>query len=631
MCGITGFIDFTGKTDKQILAGMTDALIHRGPDDSGYEILNEANCSIGLGFRRLSIIDLSPLGHQPMFSDDRLLAIIFNGEIYNYKEIRAELEKENFHFRSNSDTEVILNAYTRWGIGCIKKFIGMFAIALFDGRVKKFYLIRDRAGVKPLFYHWNNSQFLFASELKALHKHPQFRKELNHDALGLYFQHAYIPAPHCIFQNTFKLLPGHYLEFDLTDKKFSLTKYWDVNDCYNQPALSISFDDALNETEKILTDAFQYRLVADVPVGVFLSGGYDSTAVTALLQKNRTDKIKTFTIGFHEEKFNEAVHAKKVAKHLGTEHTEYHCTYSDAFEIIPRLPEIYDEPFGDSSGIPTLLVSRIARQYVKVALSADAGDEIFCGYTKYIKGKKYLKLAHRFPDLFLKMAGNFLKLFSSESSGIGYPDKRKRLMNLLMNTNPAFATRMISQIMIWEEVQPMFRGKLNYLPSFHDDEMALSSSAPAINHFLAADYKTYLVDDILQKVDRATMAVSLEGREPFLDQRIVEFAARLPESFKLNNGVSKHILRQIVHRYVPEKIMQRPKMGFGVPVETWCRSELKHLLTDYISEERIRSEGIFDAPKISLMLKKYFAHGKIDFQRIWHLLMFEMWRERWMK
>jgi asparagine synthase (glutamine-hydrolysing) len=496
---------------------------------------------------------------------------------------------------------------------------------------KKLFLIRDRAGVKPLFYHWNHSQFLFASELKAFHRHPQFRKELNHDALGLYFQHAYIPAPHCIFKNTFKLLPGHYLEFDLTQKTFSASKYWDVNDCYHQPLLDISFDEAVNEAEKILTDAFQYRLVADVPVGVFLSGGYDSTAVTALLQKNRTDKIKTFTIGFHEEKYNEAVFAKKVAEHLGTEHTEYHCTYSDAFDIIPRLPEIYDEPFGDSSGIPTLLVSRIARQHVKVALSADAGDEIFCGYTKYIKGKKYLELAHRFPGLFLTLAGKLLKLFSNESADIGYPDKRKRLMNLLLNTNPAYATRMISQIMIWEEVQPMFRNSPNYLRSFHDDEEALSASAPAINHFLAADYKTYLVDDILQKVDRATMAVSLEGREPFLDQRIVEFAARLPESYKLNHGVSKYILRHIVHKYVPEKIMQRPKMGFGVPVETWCRNELKHLLTDFISEERINREGIFDTQKISSMLNRYLAHGKVDFQRIWHLLMFEMWRERWMK
>ena len=632
MCGITGFIDFTGSSDAAVLTQMADALLHRGPDHSGHEIFSENDFTLGLGFRRLSIIDLSPLGHQPMFSGDGNLCIIFNGEIYNYKEIRAELEKENFRFKSYSDTEVILNAYMRWGISCLKKFIGMFAIALYDKARRKFFLIRDRVGVKTLFYYRNNQQFLFASELKAFHRHPSFRKELNDDALGLYFQHGYIPAPHCIFKNTFKLLPGHILEFNLDENNFSLEKYWDVTDAYNQPKLKIDFEEARKETEKILASAFLYRMVADVPVGVFLSGGYDSTAVTALLQKNSTEKIKTFTIGFHEEKFNEAKYAKEVAEHLGTEHTSYECTYSDAFEILPKLPDIYDEPFGDHSGIPTTLVSKIARQHVKVALSADAGDEIFCGYTKYIKAKKYFTLLNMFPSVIGALAGNALKLFLRDSgTEISSPDKKRRLANLLQHLNPVYASRMISQAMIEEEVQQLFRNKINHTATFFDEEDAVNDSNSTAEHIMALDYKTYMVDDILQKVDRATMSVSLEGREPFLDQRVIEFVARLPFEYKLKNGVSKYILRQIVHQYVPEKIMSRPKMGFSVPVEEWCQHELKDLLLTYVNQDKISQEGIFDSKKVTQLLKKYFAGEKVDFQRIWFLLMFEMWREKWMK
>jgi len=340
MCGITGFVDFNGNSNIQTLKSMSDALLHRGPDDEGHEIINHHKTQIGFGFRRLAIIDLSPDGR---------LTIIFNGEIYNHAELRTILESKGHSFKSHSDTEVILHSYMQWGISCIEKFTGMFAIALHDSHQEKLFLIRDRAGVKPLFWYFKNDLMLFGSELKVFHQHDAFKKEIDRGALSLYFQHGYIPAPHCIFCDTYKLIPGHFLTIDLKNKNVQTTCYWNVTDFYNKPKLKISESDAIEETEKILSKAFKYRMVADVPVGVFLSGGYDSSLVTALLQKDSMQKIKTFTIGFEEESYNEAPHARKVAAHLGTEHHEFTCTYQEAMDIIPLIPEISDEPLADSS------------------------------------------------------------------------------------------------------------------------------------------------------------------------------------------------------------------------------------------------------------------------------------------
>lgn len=640
MCGISGFIDFNRKSSTEILISMADMLIHRGPDDKGYELFEENTYQAGLGFRRLSIIDLSPTGHQPMFlsegqagPEDKNLCIVFNGEIYNYREIRAELETLGLSFKSNSDTEVILQSYKKWGKDCVKKFIGMFSIALYDKTEQKIVLFRDRPGVKPLFYYYKNGLFLFSSELKCFHRHPGFQKKIDFDALSLYFSHGYISAPYTIFKNAQKLIPGHILTLDLKTRSVSTEKYWDVNDYYNQPRLKISYNEAKEETEKILTSAFQYRMVADVPVGVFLSGGYDSSAVTALLQKNSAQKIKTFTIGFHEQEFNEAQYAKEIAKHLGTEHYEHYCTSREALDIVPTLAEVYDEPFGDSSSIPTTLVSKIARQHVKVALSADGGDEIFCGYSKYTKGVKYYSALNKIPQPLTRLAGGIMELLQPKSrKDYSVPDRYEKLKLVLQKREPVYAFNIVTEVFTFLETQRIMIPALKYLNTPFDENDLLNENNDLLSRFQATEYKTYMVDDILQKVDRATMSVSLEGREPFLDQRIIEWVAKLPSEFKLQHGVTKFILKDIVHKYIPAKIMDRPKMGFMVPVALWFRNELKEFLLHYLDKERIRKQGIFKPEEIDNMVQSYFAQKKNgDFQRIWYLLAFQMWYERWME
>jgi len=533
MCGITGFLDFNKKSALEMLRQMSATLHHRGPDDEGNEIIQHPNVAIGMGFRRLAIIELSSAGHQPMKSADGNFTIIFNGEIYNHAELRKQLEQEGLSFRSQSDTEVILQSFSRWGISCIQKFIGMFAIALYDSKEEKVYLIRDRAGVKPIYWYFKNDLFLFGSELKAFHRHPSFQKEIDHGAISLYFQHGYIPAPHCIFKNTYKLLPGHYLTIDLRSKEIRNSCYWDVSDFYNKPKLAISETEAITETEKILTKAFNYRMVADVPVGIFLSGGYDSSLVTALLQKERTQKLKTFTIGFEQESYNEAKHARKVAEHLGTEHYEYTCTYKEAMDIIPMLPEISDEPLADSSLIPTYLVSKMARKQVTVALSADGGDETFAGYTKYAKATDYLNKLQKLPSI-AKTAAQIPALLwkMTSSNSLSIPDRADKLQLILRAKHPVEAFNIITQGMTQNEVSSLLMNHITFPLSAFDDFDKLKAPE-LLDNFLWLDYKTFLSDDILQKVDRATMAVSLEGREPLLDHNIIEWAAQLPSAFKL--------------------------------------------------------------------------------------------------
>ena len=406
MCGIVGFCSNYKRTDVEVLTSMRDALTHRGPDDMGTYIDTENN--VGLAHRRLSILDLSPLGHQPMSNEKGSIWVTYNGEIYNYKEVREELIRIGYTFKSNSDTEVLIKAFEQWGIECINKFIGMFAIAVWDKRTKKLYLIRDRVGVKPLYYYRKNGVFLFGSELKALMKHPDFHKEIDYNILPLYLRYGFISSPHTIFKNTFKIRPGHYL--CVSNNSITEVKYWDIADYYNAVPLNKSEDEVAEELEDILIDSFKYRLISDVPVGVFLSGGIDSTIVTTLLQKNIDTKLKTFTIGFIEDRFNEAESAKKIAKFLGTDHTEYYLSEKDALEIIHKLPDIYDEPFGDQSGIPTYLVSKLARRDVTVALSADGGDELFCGYRRYRSIIKIKDFISNYPKPIKK---SFMKVFSS--------------------------------------------------------------------------------------------------------------------------------------------------------------------------------------------------------------------------
>ncbi|MBS1765364.1 MAG: asparagine synthase (glutamine-hydrolyzing) [Bacteroidetes bacterium] len=630
MCGISGFADFGGNGNIALLKAMADALVHRGPDDSGYEISDIGSCRIGLGFRRLAIIDLTAGGHQPMYDQSRNVCLIFNGELYNHKEVRRTLEQQGCRFKSESDTEVFLQAYLHFGIKCIELFRGMFAIALLDRNKDSLYLIRDRAGVKPLFWYHHEQTLLFASELKSFHHHPRFRKEIHEGALSLYFQHGYIPAPYCIFKHTRKLLPGHYLHINLSNGKTKEVCYWDVTDFYNKPKLNISFEDAITETEKVIQESCNYRMVADVPVGVFLSGGYDSSLVTALIQKNRTQKLKTFTISFEEEKYNEAQYAKKVAAHLGTEHFEYACTYKEAMDIIPMLPHMYDEPFADSSALPTYLVSKMARQQVTVALSADGGDETFAGYTKYAKATNYLNKLQAIPSPFKTLAqlpAWFWKLFSQN---ISIPDRANKLQLILKAKHPVEAFNIITQAMTQQEVSRLLKVNASF-PTTAFDEFDKLNSADLLDNFLWLDYKTFLADDILQKVDRATMAVSLEGREPLLDHKLTEWAAQLPATFKLNGNTGKNILRQITHKHIPASIMDREKMGFNIPYENWFRNDLKDFLLDTITPSKIKSQNLLNESVILEMINYFYSGKNTDFQRLWSVLNFQLWFDKWMK
>ncbi len=633
MCGISGYIDFSRKTQKDTLEKMNRTLAHRGPDGEGYGIYNNEDAAIGFGHRRLSIIDLSEGGSQPQTFEG--LHITFNGEIYNYEEIRQELQQKGHKFNSNSDTEVILHAYKEWGSNALQRFIGMFAFTIYDENSNKIFACRDRAGVKPFFYYWNEGLFLFASELKAIMQHPNFVKEINIDAAAAYMQLGYVPAPHCIFNNTNKLKPGHFIEINIKKQTLNVQQYWNVYDAYNKPVLKIDLPDAIAETEKLLDSSFQYRMVSDVPVGVFLSGGYDSSCVTALLQKNKSDKIKTFTIGMPDAGLNEAPFAKEIAAHLGTDHTEYYCTAKEAIEIIPQLPFFYDEPFADSSAIPTTLVSKVAKEKVTVALSADAGDEIFAGYNRYDYMEKYGKKLQNMPGILRRSTAAIMNRIPANSIPLLnkkylFSSRYEKLKTLLANPSEKNILLSLSKQMSENEIGNLFLNSINQITSAFDSKELEKTNYSNLAYMMAIDYQTYLPDDILQKVDRATMSVSLEGREPFLDQRIIEWAAQLPMAYKYNNGNKKFIIKEIVHQYLPKKMMDRPKMGFGIPIAKWLQTDLKHFVDEYLSETFIEKQNIFNPNEIK-KIKNSFYFGKIErAEKIWYLLMFQMWYDKWM-
>lgn len=631
MCGIAGFCDFSKKSSNNILKNMTDVLHHRGPDDSGYFWDESEYAQIALGHRRLSILDLSAHGHQPMFFEH--LEIVFNGEVYNFKEIKKELLELGYDFYSDSDTEVILKSYHQWGIKAVDKFNGMFAIVFYDKKANKLLFIRDRAGVKPFYYYKKDSLILFSSELKSFHKHPKFQKEINKSSLSLYLQFGYIPEPHSIFENSYKLKAGHYIEIDLKSQNFEEKKYWNVVDFYNKAKLDISQDEAIEKTEELLKSSFEYRMVSDVPVGVFLSGGYDSSVVTAILQNQRSEKLNTFTIGFKEKGFDEAPYAKEVAKYLGTNHTEYYCTQKDALEIIPKLCELYDEPFGDSSAIPTTLVSQLARKYVTVSLSADGGDEIFAGYSKYTTTMQYFNKFNSIPNSIKSLISFGMDNINPKHIPIlnktyNFATRYEKINAILKAKNSVEAMKYTSEYFTKKERNKLLKVDFDNLATNFDIQIANTNDE--INQMLAIDYKTYMLDDILTKVDRATMSVSLEGREPLLDYRLIEFVSQLPSDLKYKNGDKKWLLKQITHKYLPKKMMDRPKQGFGVPLTEWFRDELKEYFMIYLDEKRIEKEGLFDSKEIIRLRDSYLLGNKENVQKLWFLLMFEMWYEKWM-
>lgn len=635
MCGITGFVDYKGNSSPEILKAMTDSLVHRGPDDEGYLYETSGSYQLALGHRRLSIIDLSPLGHQPMNIDG--LSIVFNGEIYNYAEIKSELEKEGIFFTTASDTEVILKSYRKWGAACLEKFIGMFAFVIYDRNRQHLFCVRDRAGVKPFYYLFKDGYFAFASELKAFAKNPNIELAVDKDAIQSFLSYGSVITPMSVYKNVLKLEPGHSLTLHLASKTIENNCYWSVFDAYQQPALKMDEKDVLLHTEELLRSACNYRMVADVPVGVFLSGGYDSSIVTALIQSDRSLPVKTFTIGFNEDKFNEAKFAKKVAEHLGTDHTEYYCSEREALDIIPQLPQWYDEPFGDSSAIPTILVSRLARKKVTVALSADAGDEVFGGYTRFFYAKKLHDYFHLLQSF--GAAGLFSGICKAiPSDKIPFTDniahfdnKYLKLLEMSGKKHPAECLDIMEKFLMPSELKKYTHlvSKSNNLSSVFSFQKIINGDA--LNNLFAFDYRMYLMDDILVKVDRATMSVSLEGREPLLDHRLVEFLARIPSEIKVRNNHPKYILKKIVHKYIPEEIMNRPKMGFSVPLTKWLRTDLRELLNDYLSEDALKKSNIFNYKNIAAIKSSFLNGRNSHLYQLWNILMYQMWAGYWKK
>ena len=639
MCRIVGFWDFSYKNSydiKKVLVSMRDTMIHGGPDDAGVYL--DTKNGLSLGHRRLSILDLSSAGHQPMEFDN--LVITYNGEVYNYREVKKELEKYGYSFFSNSDTEVILKAFHKWGFDAVHKFRGMFAFAIWDKKKRRLILCRDRVGIKPFYWYWKDGLFMFSSELKAFHQHPKFNKTLNFKALSLFLQYGYITSPYSIFEYANKLEPGHFLIIEESGK-IKKEKYWDIENYFLKGIqeknlwLKRSEEDLAEELENILTESFKLRLVSDVPVGMFLSGGIDSTTVSALLAKEGV-KLKTFTIGFYEKEYNEAPYAKKVAEHLGTDHTELYCTPKEAFEIIPKIPELYDEPFGDSSAIPTYLVSKLAKTQVKVSLSADGGDEQFCGYTRYwLITDRINRLSNlpfrdtlRFlldlvsPEFALK-AYNLLKPVLPKYTN--FRDKYIKLRNVLKAKDLLDQYDLSLKIFLEEDLTKL---GLNFHVSMVNKFS--KNSFDSYSSLMLFDAKTYLPDDILVKVDRATMGVALEGREPFLDHKILEWTSRLPSQFKYKNGQSKYLLRKVLYKYIPPELIDRPKQGFGVPVYEWFKKDLKDLYLDYLNEDEIKKGEIFDPQEVKKLLEDYLGNKGVNHNKLWLLFIFEQWRKRWL-
>ena len=631
MCGIVGFINKNKSTD--VIHDMLKIQLYRGPDNSG--VYFDEKSGVHFGHNRLSIQDISSQGNQPFISDCENYVIVFNGEVYNFESIRKELKLLGYIFISNSDTEVILYSYKEWGIECIKKFIGMFAFAILDKTKDKLFLVRDRAGIKPIYYYLNENQFIFSSEIKSFHKHPEFKKEQNLEALPYFFQFGYIPAPYTIFKNCFKLETGHYLELRIDNLEFKITKYWDVNDFYLEKKISKNEDEILEDIEKILDNAIGLRMISDVPIGVFLSGGYDSSLVASILANKQGKKINTFTIGFDDKKYNEAEHAKAIAEYLGTSHTEYYMKHSDMLDLVEELPFYYDEPFGDSSVLPTMIVSKLAKQSVTVALSADGGDETFCGYSKYFFLNKFQNIfSNNFMRTVLKTG---LNLFSENT--VEYINGK--LPKNIKQTNIKDKYTKFKRTINSNNLKEMFENASSYVDKKEIVKFLKVSknkklfkkwekieNLEFLNTMMATDYKLFMNDDVLTKVDRATMSVSLEGREPLLDHRIIEYMARVPLDIKYKNNQGKYLLRQILYKYLPKELVDKPKSGFQIPLNEWLREDLKPLVIKYLDESKL-DKNIFNIEKIT-SLKQIFFEGEDIGTTIWFILMYQMWKEKWL-
>lgn len=652
MCGIAGLLVPPGRQSleehlRAQIRHMSTTLAHRGPDDSGEWVDGEAQ--IALGHRRLSILDLSPLGHQPMTSESGRFVIVYNGEVYNYRDLRRDLEKCGHAFRSQSDTEVLLSGIEEWGVEeTLKRSNGMFALGLWDRAERTLSLARDRLGQKPLYFGTTHAGFVFASELKAIRSTPGFEAKIDQSALTEFFRHNYVPAPMSIYRGISKILPGTWLTVSAQDPKkqeggWSLDgpkAYWSAESAA-QNGLNDVFDgdeaEALDRLDTLLRDAVKMRLISDVPLGAFLSGGIDSTVITALMQAQSQRPVKTFSIGFTEESYNEAPHAKAVAEHLGTEHAELYVTPNEARNVIPELPRIYDEPFSDSSQIPTCLVSRFARQHVTVALSGDGGDEMFGGYARYQLARNLWQRIDRAPVAVRRVAVTGTQLIpdslwdvsfgwltrSGTVGRAGRPRDKVRALREVLDASSADAlyARMISH---WYKPERLLAAGV--VPASLKSEVDGVAPVGDFPHrMMLRDTEGYLPDDILVKVDRASMAVGLEARSPLLDHRVMEYAWQLPLTLRTGSGNEKRLLRELAYRYVPKDLLERPKMGFGVPVGDWIKGPLREWSESLLSENRLRREGLLDAKTVRRVWNEHLTGQGAWPYHLWDILMFQAW------
>jgi asparagine synthase (glutamine-hydrolysing) len=647
MCGIAGYLTLGGRAElatPQVITHMTDAILHRGPDSGGG--WQDVEAGIALGMRRLAIIDLTPAGAQPMASADGNYVIVFNGEIYNFQELRARLEAEGRapSWRGHSDTEVLLAAIDAWGLtSALQAAVGMFALALWDRRERTLSLSIDRFGEKPLYYGWNGNSFLFGSELKSFVVFPGWSGEVDREALSLFLRFAYVPAPHAIYRGIRKLEPGALAVLRLDDvhggaRGPKLSHYWSAREAIAHAKarpLALPEAEAVDGFEQVLAEAVKARMVSDVPLGAFLSGGFDSSAVVAMMQSQSSRPVKTFSIGFTERGYDEAPFAKKVARHLGTDHTEMYVTPRETMDVIPLLPRMYDEPFADSSQIPTYLVAKLARQHVTVALSGDAGDELLGGYARYFISNKTLPTINRLPLFARKLAAGGINALGSDGwdllyraltlrRGKGYVgDRALKFANLLAMPSPMDGYRAI--ISSWQNPNELVRGTKEPVTALNNPA-ALPSGLSFVEQMMFLDMVSYLPGDILTKVDRATMAVSLEGRVPLLDPALLDFVWRLPLDYKVRGGVGKRLLRQVVYRHIPQSIMDRPKMGFGIPLKDWLRGPLRDWAESLLAPAALADAGLETQP-VRLLWQEHLDGNRNWQHMLWPVLMLIAWHK----
>lgn len=636
MCGLTGFWDFSTKFNAEklsaIATNMANNIKHRGPD--GYGTWFNVKTGIAMSHRRLAIIDLTDAGKQPMHSSSGRFVTVYNGEVYNASQIQKELINLGHKFLGHSDTEVILAAFEEWGIiAATSKFIGMFALAVWDNKLEELTLLRDRLGVKPLYFGIINNTFFFGSQLKSFFKHPLWNGCIDQEALNQYIKLKYVPTPYSIFKDIYKLEPATILTIN-KQQKIVKSKYWDLGKIITNRQYINSETTAIDNLHDLLKDSIKMRMISDVPLGAFLSGGIDSSLVVALMQSMSSNKIKTFTIGFNEKSYNEAVFANSVAKHLGTSHQELILDQNQTLSIIPSLPEIYDEPFADSSQIPTLLVSKLAREQVTVSLSGDGGDELFAGYNRYCLWNKILSridwipislrrvLANSITGISLKHWSIINKIFNINNLG----DKLYKLANILpFSTTTDFYNMVIS---CWINNNPTLRtSNLDQDTVYLRDRECVNNISNVVEQMQFLDINNYLLDDILTKVDRASMAYSLEAREPLLDHRLVEFSWQLPMHFKIRNGEQKWILKQILAKYLPNELINRPKMGFGVPIEDWLRKDLRSWASDLLNPTKLKNEGFFNSKIVNDIFQQHLSGVRNHQHDLWGILMFQAWHE----